>query len=143
MGVGYPVDLVVCVCLGVDMFDCVYATRTGRFGTALGRHGEMVLTREVYKCDQRVLTDGCRCETCARGITRAYLNALFREGEPAAGSMVSIHNMYYLLHLMEELHAAILEHRLKAYVKTFMDDWYGDAGPDGWVRDALTDIGVM
>ena len=46
MGVGYPVDIVVCACLGVDMFDCVYATRTGRFGTAFTNSGELNLNRE-------------------------------------------------------------------------------------------------
>ena len=47
MGVGYPVDLVVCSCLGVDMFDCVYPTRTARFGTAITRHGLL----DLKKCD--------------------------------------------------------------------------------------------
>ena len=51
MGVGYPLDLVICSCLGVDMFDCVYATRTGRFGTAFTSTGEINLAKETINID--------------------------------------------------------------------------------------------
>lgn len=55
MGVGHPVDLVICSALGVDMFDCVYATRTGRFGTCLTRKGEITITRKEFKDDFSIM----------------------------------------------------------------------------------------
>lgn len=143
MGVGYPVDLVVCVCLGVDMFDCVYATRTGRFGTAFGVNGEMVLTREAFRGDMRPLVEGCRCETCKSGASRAFLCSLLHAGEPAAGTMVSIHNVCFLLDLMTRLREAIIAQRLKEVVTDFLKSWYGDAPLDNWVREALTEVRIL
>lgn len=62
MGVGYPVDLVVCSCLGVDMFDCVYPTRTARFGTALTKYGNLRLLRAENEKDLRPIQEDCECE---------------------------------------------------------------------------------
>lgn len=143
MGVGYPVDLVVCVCLGVDMFDCVYATRTGRFGTAFGTAGEMVLTREAYRKDTRPLVEGCRCETCRSGASRAFLSSLLHAGEPAAGTMISIHNVCFLLDLMARLREAIIAQRLKEVVTDFITNWYGNTPIDNWVRDALMEVHIL
>ena len=61
MGVGYPVDLVVCACLGVDMFDCVFPTRTARFGHAFTSHGFMKLRKEEMKNDLGPIEEGCEC----------------------------------------------------------------------------------
>lgn len=75
MGVGYPLDLVVCVTLGVDMFDCVYPTRTARFGTALVPEGMMRLKHKQYENDFRPIQEGCRCEACQR-YTRSFLHGI-------------------------------------------------------------------
>jgi queuine tRNA-ribosyltransferase len=61
MGVGFPVDLVVCVALGVDMFDCVYPTRTARFGTALVESGGISLKNNKYQFDYTPLEECCTC----------------------------------------------------------------------------------
>jgi queuine tRNA-ribosyltransferase len=61
MGVGYPLDLVVCSCLGVDMFDCVYPTRTARFGTAFTKKGEIKLKKPDYQSDFTSIDPGCTC----------------------------------------------------------------------------------
>lgn len=75
MGVGYPVDLVLCAALGVDMFDCVFATRTARFSTAFTSSGEIKLRGSTYEADFRPIEDGCLCETC-RNYSRAYLTMI-------------------------------------------------------------------
>ena len=64
MGVGFPEDLVVCVALGVDMFDCVYPTRTARFGTAFSDHGLIKLKLEKYQTDFNKLDENCDCFCC-------------------------------------------------------------------------------
>ena len=69
MGVGYPVDILLCACMGVDMFDCVFPTRTGRFGTAFSRHGNIKLTNAKYKLDISPIEEGCNCE-----VELAYLD---------------------------------------------------------------------
>ena len=62
MGVGYPIDILLCACLGVDMFDCVYPTRTARFGTAFTRYGNVKLTNFKSKFDFTPIEEGCTCE---------------------------------------------------------------------------------
>ncbi len=62
MGVGYPIDLVVCACLGVDQFDCVFSTRTARFGTAFTREGFLRIGSADMKLDFSPLDSSCRCE---------------------------------------------------------------------------------
>lgn len=80
MGVGWQVDLVICSLLGADMFDCVYPTRTARFGTALVyrgdnvKNGEMHLTQAAYAKDKRPIDEDCECYTC-KNHSRAFLHA--------------------------------------------------------------------
>lgn len=78
MGVGFPEDLVVCVALGVDMFDCVYPTRTARFGCALTWTGQLNLKQSKYTEDFGVIDETCDCST-GKGdgaVSRAYLNGM-------------------------------------------------------------------
>lgn len=75
MGVGYPLDVVVCVALGVDMFDCVYPTRTARFGTALVPEGMMRLRMQRYENDYRPIQKDCQCEAC-RKYTRSFFHKI-------------------------------------------------------------------
>ena len=98
MGVGFPVDLVLCVSLGVDMFDCVYPTRTARFGTAFSKYGNLRLKNSGYSTDLRPIDDDCECETC-RHYTRAYISAVCGKEEVCA-HMLSKHNIHFLLNLM-------------------------------------------
>lgn len=142
MGVGYALDLVVCACLGVDMFDCVYATRTARFGTAFTADGELNVGRAVCAGQAQVLDEGCTCETCSTGVTRAYLHALLREGEPAAGTMISVHNVHFLLNLMRRLREAIIAGNLEKFVQNFLRRWCGAAGVPSWAVEALASVGI-
>lgn len=83
MGVGFPVDLLICASLGVDMFDCVYPTRTARFGTAFSRGGDIKLKKPRYSTDLGPIDDKCTCETCLH-YSRAYLNAIMGRQAVAA-----------------------------------------------------------
>ncbi|KAA0192235.1 hypothetical protein HAZT_HAZT006901 [Hyalella azteca] len=94
MGVGFAPDLVVCVALGVDMFDCVYPTRTARFGCALVDNGQISLKSDVYASDFSAIDDACSCSTC-HTYTRAYIHALTTEKNPVGCHLLSIHNIAY------------------------------------------------
>ncbi|CAJ1075231.1 queuine tRNA-ribosyltransferase catalytic subunit 1 [Xyrichtys novacula] len=93
MGVGYAVDLVVCVALGCDMFDCVFPTRTARFGSALVPWGSLQVKHKQYAKDFQPIDPDCQCPTCKRH-SRAYLHALFKS-DTAAMHHVTIHNIAY------------------------------------------------
>lgn len=98
MGVGFPEDLVICVCLGVDMFDCVYPTRTARFGTAFSDEGLLKLRMEKFATDFNKIDNTCDC-LCCSNYTRAYINSIIGKEEVAA-HLLTIHNIRYLMRLM-------------------------------------------
>ncbi|GGL92844.1 queuine tRNA-ribosyltransferase [Deinococcus aerolatus] len=106
MGVGHPEDLVAGIALGVDMFDCVYPTRTGRFGYALTDDGRLNMNSSAPRRDLRPIDEDCDCYAC-RHYTRAYLAHLVRAEELLAPRMLSLHNLRYLHRLVERARAAI------------------------------------
>lgn len=106
MGVGSPDCLVEAVALGVDMFDCVLATRVARNGTVFTRDGRLVVRGAACASDFRPLEDGCDCYAC-RNFSRAYIRHLLKAGEILGLRLCSIHNLRFLTRLMEEARAAI------------------------------------
>lgn len=106
MGVGDPVSIVEAVALGVDMFDCVLPTRLARHGTILTSAGRMNLRNARFADDPEPLEPGCSCETCSRW-SRAYLRHLMMVNEPTAARLTTIHNVHWLLRLMEAAQASI------------------------------------
>lgn len=108
MGVGMPEDLVVGVALGVDMFDCVLPTRLARHGAFFAPEGRLNVKNARYREDPGVLMDGCDCYTCAKGFTRRYINHLVRAEELLAHTLLSIHNIRYLVRLMESMRRSIV-----------------------------------
>lgn len=122
MGVGSPDCLVEGVLRGVDMFDCVLATRVGRNGTALTSYGKAVVRNGEYKEDFTTLDPECDCYACTH-YTKAYLRHLINAGEMMGGMMLSLHNITYLNKLMRDIREAILqdaftEFREEFYAKT-------------------------
>jgi queuine tRNA-ribosyltransferase len=114
MGVGYPLDLVVCSALGVDMYDCVYPTRTARFGVALvdcEAPGTLRLKGTEFARDLRVVDPECKCECCAGGYSRSKLSAMFKAGDPVAAQLLTAHNIAYMLRLVRRMREAVLEDR--------------------------------
>ena len=143
MGVGYPVDLVVCSLLGVDMFDCVFATRTARFGTAFTHKGFLKLKSEKNKYDFSPLEKECGCEICLN-YTRSYLYLMLNKN-PRAVNLISYHNVYYLLDLMRKLRASIIqgETAVNKFVEKFITEQFNDERLYPlWIYEALNAAGV-
>lgn len=115
MGVGYPEDLIICASLGVDMFDCVFPTRTARFGTAFTKYGKIKLKHSKFKFDFGPIEEGCQCETCMN-YTKAYLHNIVTREEVAA-HMVTKHNIHFLLTLMRNFQNSIKEGNMDEFVK--------------------------
>ncbi len=118
MGVGSPDCLVEGTLRGVDMFDCVLATRIARNGTALTSRGKIVVRNGKYKEDFTPLDPDCDCYVC-RNYTKAYLRHVVNVGEMMGGMLLSLHNIAYLHKLMRGLREAILGGYLRDYVREF------------------------
>lgn len=118
MGVGSPDCLVEGVLRGIDMFDCVLATRIARNGTAMTSKGKIVVRNGKYKDDFTPLDDECDCY-CCRNYTKAYLRHLINVGEMMGGMMLSLHNITFLTNLMKGMRNAILQDALPEFVEEF------------------------
>ncbi|MCS7069676.1 MAG: tRNA guanosine(34) transglycosylase Tgt [Meiothermus sp.] len=139
MGVGHPEDLVASVALGVDMFDCVYPTRTGRFGYALVPEGRLNLKLSRHLDDPRPIDPDCDCYACQH-YSRAYLSHLVRAEEMLAPRMISLHNLRYLHRLMEGARTAIRSGEYGAFAQDFAGRRFGREIP-GWFTRALEEGG--
>ena len=137
MGVGTPEDLVEAVRRGVDMFDCVMPTRHARNGHLFTTNGVVKIRNAKYEADTLPLDEHCGCYTC-RNYTRSYLRHLDRCGEILAARLGTIHNLYYYLHLMQEMRDAIEAHRFEAFRRDFYGKRSGDASEVGDVVDGAT-----
>lgn len=124
MGVGSPDCLIEGVMRGVDMFDCVLATRIARNGTAMTSHGKVVVRNGAYKEDFTPLDDECDCY-CCKNYTKAYLRHMINAGEMNGAMLLSIHNITFLHKLMRGLREAILGGYVRDYAAEFYKK-YGD-----------------
>jgi len=178
MGVGYPEDLVVSVALGADMFDCVWAARTARFGNAVTSHGVLNLRHVKYASDFGPIDPECTCLVCAPpdsearprinatlspasyelsedgdagtkytakgvGTSRAYIHHLAAK-ETAGAHLLTLHNVAYVLGLMNSARKAIVEDRYPDFLRTVFGKWHnGDKTKfPKWAVDALSGVGV-
>lgn len=107
MGVGTPRDLVEAVARGIDLFDCVFPTRAGRFGTALTRAGRLHLRNARFRDDARPIEPGCACDACRSGVPRGALRAGLQAREINPPVLLAIHNLHFTLELMVRIRAAI------------------------------------
>ena len=106
MGVGSPEDLVEGVAHGIDIFDCALPTRVARNGALFTPEGRVDVTKSIYQYQSGPIDDGCDCYTCCNFST-AYLRHLFKAGELLALRLATIHNLRYILRLMENMREAI------------------------------------
>ena len=127
MGVGSPDCLIEGVLRGVDMFDCVLATRVARNGTVFTHDGRLVVRNAKYAEDFTPLDADCDCYAC-RNYTRAYIRHLFKAGEILALRLNSIHNIYFLTKMMEQMRAAIEQDALLDWANEF----YARHGRGNW-----------
>ncbi len=118
MGVGNPTTLVRAVGEGVDLFDCVLPTRTARMGTAFSHTGRMNMRNAKFTHDFGPLDPACSCPTC-RNYSRAYIRHLVKQKEMLGGILLSIHNIHFLIHLMEQAREAVLS----GNYQEFLDAW--------------------
>eukprot|EP01038_Epipyxis_sp_PR26KG_P011915 gene11915-15944_t len=144
MGVGYPLDLVVCVALGVDMFDCVYPTRTARFGVALIETGTIRLKSKEYNNDLGPTDPSCACSTCTN-YSRAILHTMFKENSPTAAQLLTTHNISYMMRLMRTMRQSIIDgpEAFELYVKRFLSLQYPNGDIPLWVVDALQEANII
>ncbi|KAJ5860739.1 uncharacterized protein N7529_008049 [Penicillium soppii] len=149
MGVGYPEDIVVAVALGADMFDCVWPTRTARFGDAIVSSGTLKLSNRRFADDFRPVEEGCTCACCrptdqgGLGLTRAYMHHITAK-ETVGAHLLTIHNVHYMLNMMKNIRQAILDDQYPTYLRKFFSNIYGGDKtkfPE-WAVGALRGVGV-
>lgn len=129
MGVGRPDDIIGAVQRGIDMFDCVLPTRSGRTGQLFTRRGPVNIRNARHQEDARPVDESCACPLC-RDYSRAYLHHLFKAREMLGPILATWHNLTHYQDLMAGLRAAIGEGRLDAFAADFLADWgRGDIEP--------------
>ena len=137
MGVGHPEDLVAGIAVGVDLFDCVYPTRTGRFGYALTDTGRLNLNSSAPRGQLTPIDETCDCYTC-RHHTRAYLGHLLKAGEMLAPRLLSLHNLRYLHRLVARARVAIDAGRFHDWAEGWGEVYFRGALPS-WFARVLAD----
>lgn len=125
MGVGNPIDLIESAIRGIDMYDCVLPTRVARHGALMTHHGRININNEKYKEDFSPIDQKCDCYTC-RNYTKAYLRHLHKADELFGKSLLSIHNVRFLLKLSEDIREAIRNDRLLDFKEEFLDQYGRD-----------------
>ncbi len=126
MGVGTPEDLIEGVRRGVDIFDCVLPTRLARHHAVFSPEGRLNLMNASFARDERPIDDACDCYTC-RTLSRAYLRHLIAARETLAGTLLSIHNLHALIHLVHEMRLAILSGTFEDRCPEWLRRWRGNA----------------
>ena len=114
MGVGTPIDLINGIKYGIDMFDCVLPTRNARHGTFFTYEGNKIIKNKQFEYDFSPLDNSCNCYTC-KNHTKAYIRHLYKTQEAPAATLLSIHNIHFLLNLVKDLRNAIIEGNFEQY----------------------------
>lgn len=126
MGVGFAVDLLLCSALGCDMFDCVYPTRTARFGTALIGEGTLLNFRNTsLRLDKNLIEHECNCSTCKGGYSRSYIQMLFQERNPIGCHLLTVHNISFQMRFMQRIRDSIREGRFVPHMYQVLDHHFG------------------
>lgn len=125
MGVGDPIDLLEGVERGVDMFDCVLPTRIARHGNAFTRTGKLNVKNAKYKEDFTPIEDTCDCYAC-KHYTKAYIRHLITADETFGARLLSIHNIRFLIRLMEEIRVSIENDSFEQYKEEFLKKYLGE-----------------
>ncbi len=129
MGVGRPDDIIGAVARGIDMFDCVLPTRSGRTGQAFTRRGTVNIRNARHQDDPRPLDETCACSACT-DHSRAYLHHLFRCGEMLGPMLLTLHNITLYQDLMAEIRGAIGKGRYDSWSSSYLEEFgRGDVDP--------------
>ena len=122
MGVGMPYDILEAVEKGVDLFDCCIPTRYGRNGSAFTLGGKITVRNADYTYDLKPLDEACSCYAC-KNFSRSYIRHLFNTDEILGLRLVSLHNVYFYLNLMQRIRQAIEENRFVEFKKDFLNNY--------------------
>ena len=138
MGVGKPDDLVEAVLRGVDMFDCVLPTRSGRTGQAFTAQGPLNIRNARFAEDREPIEPGCPCPTCAK-FERAYVHHLVRSGEILGAMLMTEHNLWFYQRLMQAMRDAIGDGRMRPFADEFLATYTSSpAKAEAQTREAHT-----
>ena len=125
MGVGDPIDLIENTIRGIDIFDCVSPTRLARHGHAYTKYGKINLKNARFKRDFTPIEETCDCYAC-KHYTKAYIKHLINAEETFGARLLSIHNISFLVRLMEQMRLAIKEDKILEFKDQFVKDYYGE-----------------
>ncbi len=123
MGIGSPDYILYCVENGIDLFDCVLATRIARNGAVFTDDGLLTLKKAMYKMDKGPLQEGCTCTAC-REYSRGYMHHLVRCNEMLGGMLATEHNLTYLYNFVERIKESIREDRFEEFKKNYLMRYY-------------------
>jgi len=119
LGIGEPEDLFMGIENGVDLFDCVLPTRLGRNGTIYTKYGKIIITNKKFRDDFTPIEKDCECYSC-KNYTRAYIAHLFHGKEMLAGTLASIHNLYFIVNLVKKIRQSILNDKFFKFRDQFL-----------------------
>lgn len=123
MGIGSPDYILECVENGIDIFDCVLATRMARNGGLFTDDGVITMKKAIHKEDMSPVQEGCSC-TCCREYSRAYMHHLIKCNEMLGGMLATEHNLTYLYNFMQRIRAAIREGRFSEFKREYLRRFY-------------------
>ena len=147
MGIGHPIDILVCIALGCDQFDCVWPTRIARMGVALVRdqRREVNVKREIKGTAEEVcriknsrLDPTCGCPTC-RDYTFGYLHVLLKNQEPSVCNLLTVHNLWHHKKFLSDIRESIEGRRFPEFVNEYLNQV--NYFPD-WALEALEKVGI-
>ncbi|NBK24245.1 MAG: tRNA guanosine(34) transglycosylase Tgt [Spirochaetia bacterium] len=124
MGIGSPDYILEAVENGIDMFDCVLATRMARNGAVFTDDGVVTLKKAMHKFDHGPIEEGCTCRACTQ-YSRAYMHHMVKTGEMLGGMLATEHNLTYFHRLMENVRLAIRENRFASFKRDYLARFYG------------------
>ncbi|WP_422480650.1 tRNA guanosine(34) transglycosylase Tgt [Pleomorphochaeta sp. DL1XJH-081] len=125
MGIGTPDYILDAVENGIDLFDCVLATRAGRNGSVFTDDGMIQMKKAVHEFDTGPIVEGCTCTACTK-YSRGYVRHLFKAKEMLGGMLATEHNLTYLYRLMDQVRSAINENRFSKFKKDYLARYYGN-----------------
>jgi len=123
MGIGTPDYILSAVSQGIDMFDCVFATRTARNGAVFTDDGMIALKKARHRLDDSPIQQGCSCRACAQ-YSRGYLRHLFKSNEILGAMLATEHNLQYLYDFIEKIKLSIRENRFEQYKRSFLKRFF-------------------
>ncbi len=125
LGIGEPIDFFLGVENGIDLFDCVAPTRMARHGSVHTKKGKINITAARYKQDFSPIEKDCGCYVCGN-YTKAYINHLLREKEMLGATLASIHNLYFVVHLVDDIRGSIKDGDFARFKEKFVKTYYGE-----------------